>query len=338
MPFSSIVLRPVRLLRRSAPLVMVALALACAPPPDVPLFDLTHAGPQRVGVTTVTYVDAARDRSLVSEIWYPASAGGTPEYQEGLPANTFRDATPLNGRYPLVLFAHAMQSYRVQSYFLCARLASEGYVVVAPDFPGTTQDTWDPANLIPALTLQPQDLSFLLDVLPADALVGPRADFGRVAAIGHSLGAYTVLAAGAGHAKNGAVKDPRVRAVVALEAPAFNEPLGALPPSLMTSGTLDTVTPVANQNANYSSAASPKIRLTFQGGSHLAPASNWCSINDTPECNPPYLVSLDQYEAVNRFTLDFLHFALDGDLTARDRLAAGPGEYAAILQTASQGL
>jgi len=324
--------------RRLPALLAVAAAVACAPPPDVPLFDLAHAGPRTVGVRTLSFVDAARNRTLVSEVWYPASGGGTPEYQEGLAANTFRDADPLGGRFPLVLFSHAMQSYRLQSYFLCARLASEGYLVVAPDHPGTTEDTWDPANLQPALTLQPQDLSFLLDVLPADALVGPRADFGRVAAIGHSLGAYTVLAAGAGHAKNGVARDPRIRAVVALEAPLFKEPLAALPPTLMTSATLDSVTPVANQAPNYADASSPKIHLTFLGGSHLAPASNWCSINETAECNPPYLVSLDQYEAVNRFTIDWLRFVLDGDAPAHGRLAAGAGEYATILQVESRGL
>ncbi len=319
-------------------ILALASMLACDPPPEVPLFDLSHAGPNLVGVKTIAFVDTTRNRTLISEIWYPASGGGTPEYQEGLPANTFRDAEPLGGRFPLVLFSHALQSYRLQSYFLCARLASEGFLVVAPDHPGTTEDTYDPANLIPALTLQPQDLSFLLDTLPHEPFVGVRADFGRVAAIGHSLGAYTVLAAAGGHVKNGVVRDPRIGVVVALEAPTFKEPLGALPPTLMTSGTKDTVTPPQNQAANYADAASPKMHLTFVGGSHLAPASNWCSINDTPECNPPYLVSLDQYEAVNRFTLDFLHYALDGDGDARARLVSGPGEYASILQIESQGL
>ncbi len=320
------------------PLVVLILGAACAPPPPVPLFDLTHAGPHLVGVKTVSYVDSSRGRTLVTEIWYPASGGGTADFEYGLPANTWRDADAVDGVFPLALFSHSWEGFRLQTYFLCARLASEGFVVVAPDHPGSTQDDYDPANMIPALTLNPEDLAFLLDVLPADPFVAPHADFSRVAAIGHSLGAYSVLALGAGHEKNGVPKDPRVDAVVALNAPDFVQSLAALPPVLMLSGTMDTVTPPPNQAANYASAALPKMHLTVTGGSHLAPASNWCSINDTPECNPPYMTDLAQYEALDEFTVEFLRFALDGDVAAHASLDAGPGTFASFLAIEKQGL
>lgn len=326
--------RPARLV----PWVAVAFAFACDPASPVPLFDLGHAGPYTVGVETLTFVDAARGRSLLTEVWYPATEGGTPETPLHLDAHTFRGAPPADGRFPLVLFSHAMQSIRLQSYFLCARLASEGFVVVAPDHPGTTFFDFAPSRLTPALTDQPLDLSFLLDLLPVDPLVGEHADFERVAAVGHSLGGYAVLAIGAGHAKNAVPRDARVKAVVALDAPLFKAPLASAPATLMVSGTRDTVTPPPNQEANHRDAASPKVLASFEGASHLAPASNWCTIADTAECHPPYRVGLDPYEALNELTVDFLRMALEGDAAASARLADTEHRFAGFLHLRSDGL
>ena len=323
---------------RLAPWLAGALLLACDPASSVPLFEVTRAGPYAVGVDTLTFVDAGRGRSLLTEVWYPASGGGTPEEPLGLDAHTFRGATPVGGRFPLVLFSHAMQSIRLQSYFLCARLASEGFVVVAPNHPGTTFADFEPSHLAPALTDQPLDLSFLLDVLPADPLVGEHADFTRVAAIGHSLGAYAVLAVGAGHAKNAVPRDQRLSAVVALDAPLFKEPLASAPPTLMVSATRDTVTAPPNQERNFRDAAPPKLLASFQGASHLAPASNWCTIASTPECHPPYLVGNEPYEALDELTVDFLRLALDRDPAAPARLADTERRYAAFLRLTSDGL
>lgn len=319
-------------------LLLTALSIACTPPPDVPLFDTAYAGPHLVGVRTFWYADASRNRTLPTEVWYPASGGGSAEYQIGLPANTWRDAAPLAGPFPVVLFSHSWMGHRLQSHFLCAHLASQGFLVVAPDHPGSTMEDADPANLIPAMTLNPHDLAFLLDTLPGDPFLAPRADFARVAAIGHSLGAYTVLAAGAGNVKNGVSKDPRVRAVVALNAPSFNQPLAALPPSLMLTSSMDAVTPPGNQVANFTNAGLPKMRVIVAAGSHLAPASNWCTQYETAECNPPYLTDLAQYEALDRYVVDFLRYALDGDADARGRLLAGPGSFGYFLSAESQGL
>ncbi|MGV6876807.1 alpha/beta hydrolase family protein, partial [Pseudochelatococcus sp. B33] len=68
-----------------------------------------------------------------------------------------------------------------------------GYVVAAPDHPGTTTSDRDPAR---AATLweRPRDLSRTIDAVLADpAWAGP-IDIGRIAAIGHSLGGWTVAA------------------------------------------------------------------------------------------------------------------------------------------------
>jgi dienelactone hydrolase len=131
-----------------------------APPPAA-------LGPYPVGVTSMLLEDHTRDggtRSLMTEIWYPAT-----EDSRGLPKNRLldffgnpktpafpmllkmafgadivaadkifqneavRDARARKGRFPLLLFSHGNGGMRMQNAFLCEHLASHGYIVAAPD-------------------------------------------------------------------------------------------------------------------------------------------------------------------------------------------------------------
>src|SRR3990172_4593633 len=94
------------------------------------------AGPFPVGVKTVTFVDASRptpangtfpgapQRTLVTEIWYPALAAG-------------RDApVDLSGApYPIVVHSHGFLDNRNGEAYVGQHLASRGFVVAAPDYP-----------------------------------------------------------------------------------------------------------------------------------------------------------------------------------------------------------
>src|ERR1051325_10980553 len=84
----------------AVPRSFVVLALLALPPsawssgPDPSV-----AGRFAVGVTTRTFVDVTRGRTLVTEIWYPADTGG-------------RDVPPRSGSHPLVLMAHGNCGFR----------------------------------------------------------------------------------------------------------------------------------------------------------------------------------------------------------------------------------
>jgi dienelactone hydrolase len=149
-----------------------------APAPDKP-------GPYPVGVTTMLFVDHARTdaytkgpRSLMTEIWYPAT-----DDTRGLPKNKLsdfflkganpafavviklafnadmeqadrnfqnmavRDARVRDGVFPLVLFSHGNGGMRFQNAFWCEHLASHGYIVAAPDHTGNCCITSIDGNL-----------------------------------------------------------------------------------------------------------------------------------------------------------------------------------------------
>jgi len=100
---------------------LLALAALALPARGVGV-DPSTDGPFTVGVTTLTFTDPARGRTLVTEVWYLAQAAG-------------RDAPARRGRYPRVLVAHGYCGFRTNYEYLSVPLASWGFLVAAPDFP-----------------------------------------------------------------------------------------------------------------------------------------------------------------------------------------------------------
>jgi predicted dienelactone hydrolase len=94
-------------------------------------YDPIEPGGHAVGVRTSEVLDLARDRLFPCEIWYPArtardqspspEAMAGPEGQVGAegPAEV-RDAIPLPGPHPLVIFSHHSGGHRRSSTFLCS--------------------------------------------------------------------------------------------------------------------------------------------------------------------------------------------------------------------------
>jgi predicted dienelactone hydrolase len=190
-------------------------------------YDPFAPGRLPVGVRTVMAPDPARGRLFPCEIWYPALAGDA-----GPPAgpDPQRDAAARHGAFPLVVFSHYSGGNRRSSVFLCAHLASHGYVVAALDHsevvaaelaPRAGETATERAVRIDAIIAsRVPDVRFLLDYLAGrQAATGPAAAAGRGAAdigldadriglVGHSFGGWTALAA--------PETEPRMRAVVAL--------------------------------------------------------------------------------------------------------------------------
>jgi predicted dienelactone hydrolase len=151
-----------------------------------------------VGVTTRVLVDEVRRRELATTIWYPAAVGAVEHEIEwdgifvGFGAwNVAPRATPR--RLPVVLLSHGSGGDASNLTWLAEALASHGYLAAAMDHPGDRfGDTSVEGRF--AAWRRARDVSFVLDALLKDATFGPRIDRARIAAAGHSSGAYTVLA------------------------------------------------------------------------------------------------------------------------------------------------
>jgi dienelactone hydrolase len=192
-------------------------------------YDPFGPGQLAVGVRTIEIPDPARSRVYPCEIWYPAESR-PPDLATGLDPG--RNAAPLPGRHPLIVYSHHSGGHRRKASFLCRHLASHGYVVAAPDHTevvaadrapslgatGAEREAW--AELV--VTSRVPDVRLVLGHLLAASPTGTALDGERVGLAGHSMGGWTVLAV--------PDTEPRVRAVVAMGPGGSSRPVpGVLP-------------------------------------------------------------------------------------------------------------
>lgn len=233
----------------------------------------TAAGPMGVGVTTSTFVDESRatpehgdeaalpERTLTTEIWYPAEAGGAEQ--------ALRDQPPLAGPHPVLIWGHGFMSDRLDHTGLGRFLASQGYVVASIGFPSSGRGTTGGADHADVVN-QPEDVSFVIDsLLVIDGLLAGAVDGDFVAVAGLSLGGLTTALVGL----HPAVADPRIDAIVPV-APAtcslgveiFDAPN---PPMLIIHGDGDAVLAFEEQAVPlFERSSGPRWLARLVGGTH----------------------------------------------------------------------
>lgn len=144
----------------------------------------------------------ASQPALDGYVWYPTSAPGASfrfganAVFEGFEAHP---GSPLaDGLFPLVVLSHGLTGNVFNQGWLASDLAAHGMIVAAVDHPGTATRDRRPEERA-RLWRRPQDLSRVIDAVLADPTIAASVDAERIAAAGHSLGGFTVLAlAGAG--------------------------------------------------------------------------------------------------------------------------------------------
>src|SRR5215475_5275903 len=267
-------------------IALLVLALGTSAP-GAP--DPTRAGRLPVGVTTADAVDGSRGhRSLTTEIWYPARRTG-------------RNAEPRRGRHPLVLIAHGLCGSRLYYDYLAVHLASHGFVVAAPDFPGVTRAACDAGQLVLSIGDLARDLSFVAREL--HAAPGPFGTWARhvggaaTGLVGNSLGGIAVVEA--------ARMDPAFTAIVGL-APAVGAaaapPLVGLTPrrAWMVMGATgdDLVSFAGSTQPFFEGLPAPAFLVRFTGGSHTGFS------DENPETSPDPRQA--QHDATTRYATPFL--------------------------------
>lgn len=132
-------------------------------------------------VNVALFYPTARSAGVVSlGPWWPVVGLGAPV-----------SAEPLKG---LVLVSHGTGGNELAHHNLATRLAAEGYLVAAVRHPG---DNWQDRSMITSgryFGERPRQVSRVLDALLASPEWGARIPAGRIGALGHSAGGYTVLA------------------------------------------------------------------------------------------------------------------------------------------------
>jgi len=187
-------------------------------------------------------------------------------------------------RLPVVLFSHGMYMCPAQSRRLTAALADAGYLVIAPLHSDSTCSHSMSADLS-RLGMKPslfwndsdyrdraEDIRKVLEALPADPVLGPIADLGEVALMGHSLGGYTVLGLGGAWPS---WRLPGVRAIIALTPYSLpfqrSEGLRHIGvPVMFQVGALDPVFTLPLESAGYAQTPSPKMLVEIRWANHLA--------------------------------------------------------------------
>ena len=231
----------------------VAATTTSAPSPPAP------AGPPyAVQGQTIVFVDPGR----------ATPARGPVAAKPGRVLRTIiRRPAGVSGPLPLVVFAHGFDSEPEVYEPLLDAWASAGYMVAAPECPGSARDL--PGDPVPDYAAQARDISFVIT-----SLLGGNAgavDPGEIAVAGHSDGgtAVTIMALNAAYA------DARVKAYLNLagqippdvEGPwATRSTPGAL---LVAVGDDDQYGNLALSTAMFDTAKMPKALLTVPGGDHL---------------------------------------------------------------------
>jgi predicted dienelactone hydrolase len=253
---------------------------------------------------------AATSRTIVTTVYYPTNV--QPSSANPTPAH-------VPGPLPLIVFAHGYEIDAAAYAPLLEDLAAGGFVVAAPDFPGTS--TRYPGGATRSDSLEePADISFVIsEMIGQSATPGPLSNLVDPAAIGDSgQSDGGVVAAAAAY--NTCCIDPRIKASSILTGGAFGFdgqwfPPGT-PPVMFVHATADEVNPYGASTSMFAQAQSPKYLLTIDGGSHLQ-----------VYVDPPW------EEHVANAMLAFFDLYLKGDQAAAERLAGAGNQPGYSLQS-----
>jgi len=336
--------------------------------------DFAAPGPASVGVRSSSLTDSTRARTLPVEVWYPAASSGTasnvidfetdpdrpsalgalledaPEECVAKTTTATRDAAAVPGAYPLILYSHCYTCTRWSAHAVIERLASHGFVVVAPDHEGDTlfdslAGTASPLDNA-LVDVREADIRFVLDqVLAGEALpAGITANASEIGMLGHSIGSVT--------AGRVAQNDARIAAVVGLAAPMENILYGevsmasiTVPLGLLLATEDNSILEVGNFfiRENFSKANTPAYKIEILDAGHWS-VTNIAGLTEgfSPGCGngirqtngePFTYVSVDSANGQTAtFVTAFFAGTVLNDPTGLDLLRSNPWPVAAPIE------
>ena len=252
-----------------------------------------------IGHQTISLMDTSRNRTIQTELYYPADSSG-----ENVPF-----ATSTTEKFPVLVFGHGFVMTWDAYRNIWEAAVPHGYILAFP----LTETGISPQHLELG-----KDLAFLVDAIKMEGSNTGSFFYDRVdsssCVMGHSMG---------GGASFLALQfNPGITAIANLAAaetsPSAIEAAASISiPSLLFAGENDCVTPPAtNQILMFDSLPSAcKTLVTIRGGSHCQMADNnfLCSIGEN-SCTPaPTISRIDQHATIDRFLIPWLNFQLKGN-------------------------
>ncbi|MEI8656861.1 alpha/beta hydrolase family protein [Vibrio sp. Hal054] len=159
------------------------------------LLFLNNASAQNIGFKQVI-ITTEPNRPLSVAIWYPThqvgplvTAGENPAF---IGTQVIKNATIDVKSAPVVLLSHGYRGNWRNLNWLASALAHRGYIVAAPDHPGTTTFDHAPAKAA-KWWLRVLDISHVLDYLLSNEQWKNVINRSDISAVGHSLGGWTVM-------------------------------------------------------------------------------------------------------------------------------------------------
>jgi len=222
--------------------------------------------------------EGADTRFLEASYWYPVNGQGeVPE-----------------GKYPLVVYSHGFNSTRTSGEHLGEYLASNGYIVIAADFPLTNRNAPGGPKLKDVVN-QPADVSFLIDRVidwsqNEGHVLSAHLDKNRIGVTGISLGGLTTTLVSYHPTK----RDRRIKAAASIAGPSatLSETFyrNADIPFLMLAANIDALVPYDAHALPVLDRVQRSTLVTITGGTHLGFAGysgilRWLDNSDAIACD-----------------------------------------------------
>jgi dienelactone hydrolase len=214
-----------------------------------------------VGFTTRSFTYSLPDgnqRSITTDIWYPAQAGQPIATQS--PSSAGPDLSPDKAvAHPLVIFSHGSGGKPTDYSLFLSNLASRGYVVAAAEHQDCQSNCQ--TEITTELARRPLDLKAVLDNVVElngsdDPILHNLVDPARVGVAGQSLGGWTALQA--------LQADSRLRAGLLMNPSTQTppaDPKRVSAPLMVMTGELDTIVPFALTEGFYANLPSTQDRF-----------------------------------------------------------------------------
>lgn len=263
----------------------------------IPIMALAQS--YNIGHTNMAFFDEARNRSISTEIYYPADETG-------------ENVELANGGFPVIVFGHGfLMAYEAYANFW-TELVPKGYIMAFP----TTE-----MSLSPAHEELGADIRFVADEVlnlnNNESTIFYNSIHAKIALMGHSMGGGASLLASENNANISTV----INFAAAETSPsAIMAAANVNVPALIFSGEEDCVAPeIENQIPMYEAINSDcKTLIKVKNGGHCYFADNnfACNLGETFCGNDFVITREEQHETTFAFLNLWLDYTLNGNENA----------------------